>query len=72
MLAVCPHCDCLVEIEAMNCGIFRHAVFKHNGQPVPPHASLQDCEVWLRMDIVYGCGKPFQWNGQEMVKCGYI
>lgn len=56
----CPHCKDWIWIEQINCGIFRHAVFKHNLQQIPPHSSEQDCLNFIQQDMIYGCGKPFQ------------
>jgi hypothetical protein len=71
MLIVCPHCSNSVWIEEVNCGIFRHAVYK-NGDPVNPHASEEECNMLLRNDLVYGCAKPFRLNGNEPEICDYI
>lgn len=72
----CPHCNLLVEIEQVNCGIFRHAVFRHNNEPIPPHASKEECEKWLNENAVNGCAKPFQIvieNGEmKAVICDYV
>ena len=74
---ICPHCQCNVEILQVNCAIFRHGVFKHNNQQIPPHAPKVDCENWVKKDMIHGCGKPFQvkkdgsgnWIG---IVCEYI
>jgi len=70
----CPHCHLLCEIKKsdINCGIFRHAVFKQNMQFVPPHASKEECERWLENDLVFGCAKPFKFDGSKAEKCDYI
>jgi hypothetical protein len=72
MIIVCPHCKELLEIEQINCGIFRHAVFKHNFQPIPPHSSKQECDNLLKKNLVYGCGKPFQIKNGITSICEYI
>jgi len=74
---ICPHCQCEVEILAINCAIFRHAVFKGTGAQLNPHASKQECDSLLQQGQIYGCGKPFRIqpgpNGQqEAVICDYI
>ncbi|NDE17926.1 hypothetical protein EBZ80_23675 [bacterium] len=58
----CPHCHVWVTVHRpeVNCGIFRHGVFRETGQPVPPHASQPDCEQWHATDQIWGCGKPFR------------
>jgi len=61
----CPHCEHLVEIEKVNCGIFRHATLKQNGQQVPPHLSKNECEKLIQNNQVYGCCKPFRLKMRE-------
>jgi hypothetical protein len=73
----CPHCLQFVEIEQINCGIFRHAVFKSSGQQVPPHLSKEECVKLLELNEVFGCCKPFRLvqsndNSYVAVECGYI
>jgi hypothetical protein len=68
----CPYCEEYVFIEELNCRIFRHACFK-NGEPIPPHASKEECDRFIQQGLVYGCAKPFQilLDG-TVVKCDYI
>ena len=70
----CPHCSlmCQVPRNEIRCTIFRHAVFKKNSAFVPPHAPKEECERWLKEDLVWGCAKPFKFNGTTVEKCGYI
>lgn len=68
----CPHCGGLFEIEAKNCGIFRHAVWKSNMQSIPPHASLQEIEEWLQKERIFGCGRPFRFHRGLVEICDYI
>lgn len=70
----CPHCEmiCQVPRELIQCKIFRHAVYKKNMKFVNPHASKDECERWLKDDIVYGCTKPFRFDGTTVEKCDYI
>lgn len=58
----CPHCNDPLEVEIrdLQCGIFRHAWYKQNGVQVPPHATRQFCEKLVDMDLIIGCGKPFE------------
>ena len=71
---VCPHCKvmCQVPRNEIRCTIFRHAVFKKDMSFVPPHASKCECERWLKEDLVYGCTKPFKFDGNNILKCDYI
>ena len=58
----CPHCKDLiiVNINEINCGIFRHGVFKHNNEQINPHETKENCDKFLNEKLVYGCAKPFQ------------
>jgi hypothetical protein len=58
----CPHCqgDVSVAREEINCGIFRHGVFKDTHQPIDPHLSKRNCEKLVSQGLIYGCGKPFR------------
>ena len=50
----CPHCQHLLDIAALNCGIFRHGF-------LPPHAPKEQCERAVQDgSIIDGCGKPFR------------
>jgi hypothetical protein len=77
-IVTCPHCHADVWIEQVNCGIFRHGVFKHNYQQIPPHASRSECDQYVFEGQIHGCGKPFQVveqpNGQQpdVRPCEYI
>ena len=70
----CPHCKMLCQVprSEIRCTIFRHAVFKKGMKFVPPHASKTDCEKWLSDGTVFGCAKPFKFDGKKVVKCDYI
>ena len=74
---VCPHCQCIVIIESINCGIFRHGVVKATGEQIPPHSSKEVCDELVRQGAIYGCGKPFRIvsTGQSQLAaevCEYI
>jgi len=73
----CPHCSNLMLIVELNCKIFRHAALKSNGEQINPHASKEDCEKLIEDDAIYGCGKPFQIQTNELnefiaIICDYI
>lgn len=73
----CPHCKCLVEIAEINCAIFRHGTYRHNGRQLNPHLPKADCERLVATGAIYGCGKPFQLVQREggvydAVICDYI
>ncbi len=58
----CPHCSntLIVNTHDINCGIFRHAVFKNNMQPINPHETESNCNQFVKDDLIYGCAKPFK------------
>jgi len=75
-ILICPHCDEFLIIKKLNCGIFRHGIFKHNFKQINPHLSKIECDKLFNNNLIYGCGKPFQilienniWN---ITKCDYI
>ena len=72
----CPHCNDLVEIVKINCGIFRHGVFKETENQLSPHAPKIICDKVFDQGLIYGCGKPFELtniNGNYVaIKCPYI
>ena len=69
---VCPHCDGLFLLEKLNCGIFRHGISKESGHQINPHTPKEDCERLTNEDLIWGCGKPFKWDGQQFIICDYI
>jgi hypothetical protein len=73
----CPHCSEFIIIEKINCGIFRHGVFKETGNQIDPHLNKKECDNLLNNNLIFGCGKPFQItfngvNNYEIKICGYI
>lgn len=72
----CPHCNGNVIIEQINCAIFRHGVFKNNGEQINPHLSKNECDRLVESNLIYGCGKPFRVlfknNILEAEICDYI
>jgi hypothetical protein len=73
-IVLCPHCVTLALIheQNVNCGIFRHGVFKRTGQPIPPHSPKELCDRLLARDLIDGCGKPFRFDGRTITACDYI
>ena len=79
----CPHCHVLMELAHtdLNCGIYRHAVWKDGGTQIDPHAPRDVCEQVVREGLVHGCGKPFRArearsaSGEVSLRvevCGYL
>ena len=60
LIIQCPHCQGEIFVDQINCGIFRHGVFKHNLEQIPPHSPQDLCEQLVENDLIFGCGKPFQ------------
>jgi len=76
MVIKCPHCEEYIEIESINCGIFRHGQYRTNGQQLPPHSSKELCDKVYQENLIYGCGKPFRVhitdNTPDVTICEYI
>jgi hypothetical protein len=66
----CPHCGIGIEIEKINCGIFRCGIYKHNGEQIPPHLPKSECDELK--DSIWGCGKPFKYENGKLISCDYI
>ena len=71
---LCPHCHLPFEVLSteINCGIFRHGMFKNTGQLISPHAPKDQCDSWHQQGLIWGCGKPCRFNGKEFESCDYI
>jgi hypothetical protein len=70
----CPHCRewvCVAPAD-IKCKIFRHGVFKKTLQPIPPHSTKQTCDQFVARGKIFGCGKPFTFDGTTVAACGYI
>jgi hypothetical protein len=67
----CPHCNQAIEIESIACGIFRCGVMKCTMVQIDPHLSRPECERLVEQDLIYGCGKPFRYQGGLYV-CDYL
>ena len=61
----CPHCMHIIQVpkSGINCKIFRHAVYKSNLQQIPPHSAKKTCDKLLAEGKVFGCAKPFIFDG---------
>jgi hypothetical protein len=72
----CPHCDGMIRILQINCGIFRHGVFKDSQQQINPHAPEEYCKNIFGNDLIYGCGQPFKLiienDKYKAVICDYV
>ena len=74
IIVTCPHCHDPVIIQQINCGIFRHGIFRHNNKQIPPHSSKQDCDIFVEHNLIFGCGKPFsvKKDTYQVEICDYI
>jgi len=72
VLFECPHCHGSIEIEQLNCGIFRHAELKTQ-QALNPHATQKEMEQLIQTNSIHGCGKPFRYDGKTKPEiCDYL
>ena len=73
LIVECPHCSVSIEIEQINCRVFRCGFFKISKECINPHSSKEECDKYVRENQIYGCGKPFYLNEDNTtVKCDYI
>lgn len=70
----CPWCGGTIQVEKeqINCKIFRHGVLKSNGQQINQHLPEDKCIELTTFNKIWGCGKPFIFDGSVVVRCGYI
>ena len=70
----CPWCAGTIEVrpQDIKCQIFRHAYYKHNGQQIPPHTPKGQCELLIQRGSVWGCAKPFTFDGKTVAKSDYL
>ena len=78
IIVQCPQCKEYIQIfqKDYNCRIFRHGILKSNMKQINPHSSKEICDILIKKNLIYGCGKPFKLvnvNGSEIATiCGYI
>ena len=65
----CPWCKISIEVEQVNCGIFRCGILKATGTQIPQHLPKEAVETIL--PLIWGCGNPFKLNNGVLVKCGW-
>ena len=56
----CLHCQdsFIIYSRDFNCKILRHGVYKHNLEPINPHATKEECDALLASGEIYGCAGP--------------
>lgn len=64
IMFTCPYEFCqgtiTVAPNQINCGVFRHGVYKQSGRPIGPHLSKEKCLELIRQNKVHGCAQPFR------------
>lgn len=72
-IVCCPSCFQYIEIEKINCGVFRCGVYKSDGKQIDPHLPQEECEKLVLDGLIYGCGKPFRITSkfEEPIVCSY-
>lgn len=68
----CPHCQGTIIIEQINCKIFRHGIYRSNGLQISPHASKKECDRLVENNLIWGCGRPFRFDGKLAEPCDYL
>lgn len=77
-ILICPYCECEIWIyrDEIACGIYRHGVYKMNGEQINPHMGKMECDRLYERGEIYGCGKPFRVvivdSEMRIEECGYI
>ena len=68
----CPNCGILIDVQEMNCKIFRCGIYKKDGKQIDPHLNEEECK--RLKGFIWGCGKPFCYSDEKrsMVVCEYI
>ena len=77
IIVKCPHCFDMIIINKneINCAIFRHGVLKSTGEQMNPHENKEKCDLLIKNNLIYGCGKPFELinkdNEYNAIICDY-
>jgi len=66
MIIICPHCNENIIIKKLNCRIFRHGIFKSNMKQINPHCNEKYCTKLIKNNLIYGCGKQFKINDDNL------
>ena len=56
----CPHCNEVIEIEKVKCGIFLHAYNTKTGKSLNPHTKWYHVDKIRRSGNLVGCGGRFK------------
>ena len=65
----CPHCDLLVAVPKIDirCTRFCHGNLKSNNKHISPYTTKGESKLLLEKGLIYGCGKPFTFDGNSVV-----
>ena len=71
---LCPQCGLMIEVkyDQLNCKIFRCGVYKKDGKQIDPHSKKEVCDQIFKDNLIWGCGKPYMFDGIKVEICGYI
>ena len=66
MFVECPWCGGIIEIEQINCKIFRHGYFIKTNTQINPH--LTQAQTDKILPDIWGCGGQFYYDGKNLIK----
>ena len=67
-------CGLMIEMryDQLNCKIFRCGVYKKYGKQIDTHSTKEVCDQIFKDNLIWGCGKPYMFDGTKVEICGYI
>ena len=67
---MCPHCVLLIAVHKkdIQCTRFCHGNLKSNKEHISPYTTKDESEKLFKKGLIYGCGKPFIFDGKKVVK----
>lgn len=70
----CPHCkiNIVVMKNEINCKIFRCGQYMCDGRSIEPHLPKKSCDILRDGGEIYGCARPFMFDGKIITICDYI
>lgn len=74
----CPHCKVMIIVyeKELACCIFRHGTYKKDNNQINPHLNKEECDRLYENNLIYGCGKPFEFikdgKNSRVEICDYI
>lgn len=58
----CPNCNEKIIIAKINCGKFRHGIYKKTNKQINPHMNDKQCKKLILQKKIFGCGVFFDLN----------